>query len=953
MRTLLSLPQNLISAFHELTKTNTQEFFVASDPIEKRIGSGGGTAFLLAQHWQESGSRNFENYLSSEKRIIIHAGGESRRLPAYAPSGKILTPIPVFRWSRGQRLDQTLLDLQLPLYKNILDVSHAKSNTLIASGDTLILAPKTPSELPEADVVCFGIWVDPGLASRHGVIFTPRNNPSELDFMLQKPKHEEIERLTETHLFLMDIGIWLLSPKAISILMKKSGWQEDHFKDSIPNFYDLYSTFGACLGRNPSQNDSEIAHLSVAIVPLENGEFYHYGTSQELITSTEKIQNRIQDQRSIWHHRVKPHPTLFVHNSIAQFEWNGGHNHIWIENSQIPASWKLTDHHVITGVLPNSWNIELRPGFCLDIIPIGKDKFCIRPYHINDTFSGDPNDFTTKWLGESLKSWLSKRQISIEETDINKVQDIQSAAIFPVMEKEELSDALINWMFYASDEEGDCKKTWLNTKRLSAREISAQANLKRLFEQRQDFMLQNFKQLSVNYKHSVFYQIDLKNAAQSFASGNLDLPEPLPASESPMISFRDHMFRSEVLKKKGEDGQMEEQKAFTVLQNAIIDSIDKMEIPRLDIYSDQIVWGRSPIRLDLAGGWSDTPPLCLQNGGSVLNIAVDLNGQPPLQVFIRLSTEAKIILRSIDNGVSEEITSYNELKDFNRVGSAFSIPRAALCLAGFHPDFCGAKYNSLKEQLKDFGGGFEISLLAAIPKGSGLGTSSILAGTVLGVLSDFCQLNWNHQQICHRTLILEQLLTTGGGWQDQYGGILPGVKLLESLPGMQETMSIRWLPDLLFTQQEFKEKWLLYYTGITRVAKNILAEIVRGMFLNEGHRLRILDEIKQHAYTTANAIQKCDYEQTGRMIAHSWKLNNALDPGTNTPEVQSIIDKIADLTLGFKLLGAGGGGYMLISAKDEDAVSRIHSVLTNNPPNGKARFVKMDLSHKGFQVSRS
>jgi galactokinase/mevalonate kinase-like predicted kinase len=170
---------------------------------------------------------------------------------------------------------------------------------------------------------------------------------------------------------------------------------------------------------------------------------------------------------------------------------------------------------------------------------------------------------------------------------------------------------------------------------------------------------------------------------------------------------------------------------------------------------------------------------------------------------------------------------------------------------------------------------------------------------------------------------------------------------------MQEKIRVRWMPDRLFTQPEYKECWLLYYTGITRVAKNILAEIVRGMFLNEGYRLRIVDEIRQHAYRLAEAIQGSDLHYTGKMVAHSWKLNNALDNGTNTPEVQRIIDLIHSYTLGFKLLGAGGGGYMLMCAKDREAALRIKQVLTRNPPNAKARFVNMDVSQKGFQISRS
>ncbi|MBS2099829.1 bifunctional fucokinase/fucose-1-phosphate guanylyltransferase [Carboxylicivirga linearis] len=952
MKYLLSLPENLVSVFHDITKHSTEEWFVASDPAGTKIGSGGGTAHLLAEHFRTQTQPSIEDYLGIEKKIIIHAGGQSRRLPAYAPAGKVLSPIPVFRWSRGQSLDQTLLDLQTPLLDKLMEASNENQNTLIASGDVMILADDLPFELPKADVVCLGIWVDQHLASRHGVFFTPRHNPQLLDFMLQKPSHQEIEELTGSHLFMMDIGVWILSDRAIELLMKKSGWTDNKFSKEIPDFYDLYSSFGTCLGDHPKQNDDEINELSVAILPLEKGEFYHFGTSRELITSTEKIQNRVQDQRNIWHNKVKAHPSLFVQNALTEISWNSNHKNIWIENSHIPSGWCLHHNHVLTGIPENNWNLDIPAGICIDIVPVGDDLICIRPYGIDDAFRGDLSDDSTLWMGQPFNSWLKDRGILFDDVDFGNTSDLQAANIFPLIKPENLNQDLINWLINSSNDE-TAKALWLNSERISADQISARANLARANQQRKQFRKINLTFLANNYSRSVFYQADLKKTAKEFAQNNLEIPAPIPETVSPMIRFRDYMFRSEVNKNKGQDGTVEEQKAFSLLQNIISESSEHKVVPQLNIYSDQIIWGRSPARLDLAGGWADTPPFCMQYGGSVMNLAVELNEQPPIQAYIRLSSEKKITLRSIDNGVSEVITSYEELANYNKVGSAFSIPKAALCLAGFHPDFCGLQFSSLEQQLNEFGGGFEISMLAAIPKGSGLGTSSILAATLLGTLADFASLSWDHQTICHRTLILEQLLTTGGGWQDQYGGILPGVKLLESEPGTQEKMNVRWLPDQVFTGTDYKENWLLYYTGITRVAKNVLQDIVSGMFLNEGQRLRTLQEIKQHAYRTADAIQRYDFEATGKMVRHSWKLNQMLDSGVNTAEVQKIVDQIDDLALGHKLLGAGGGGFMVICAKDPEAAARIKNTLTNNPINDRARFVKMDISQSGFRISRS
>ncbi len=953
MQKLLSLPESLVQSFHEITGNSRDQWFVMSDPEGSKIGSGGGTAWLLAGHHKKvDHSGSFADYLARDKKIIIHAGGQSRRLPAYAPSGKILAPVPVVRWSRGQRIDQTLLDLQLPLLERIMEASGTGQHVMITAGDVLIQSADIPLALPDVDVVCFGIWTDPHLASRHGVFFTPRNNPQQLDFMLQKAGLGTIERLSESHLYLMDVGIWILSDKAVGLLMKKCGYEGMDFRNGVPDFYDLYGSFGTCLGNHPSVADLEIGQLSSAVVPMNQGLFYHYGTSPELITSTESIQNHVLDQRNIMHNRVKPHPSIFVQNALADIDWSGRHHHIWIENSHIPSTWTIQNHHVITGIPGNDWEISLDSGICLDVVPVGDQEFCIRAYGMQDNFSGRVGDADTLWMGKPLKQWFDERGITFDKAGLAHDMDMQAAPLFPVLAMPVATEMMIQWIL-KGEGLSDQRAQWLSSARLSAADISAKANMKRLFSQRNRFRLQNLHKLSVNYRRSIFYQADLRHIAGEFAKAGLDVPEPLPEDESPMLRFRNYMFRSEAMRLKGLEGSQEEAKSFDVLRTAITSPALKKQMPKRHVYADQIVWGRSPARLDLAGGWSDTPPYCIQNGGSVLNMAVDLNGQPPIQVYVRLCPEKRITLRSIDNGLSETISSFEDILSYNQVGSVFSIPKAALYIAGFHPDFCAVRYRSLEEQLDDFGGGFEISLLTAIPKGSGLGTSSILAATLLGSLSDFCSLEWNQPVICHNTLILEQLLTTGGGWQDQYGGIFHGIKLIESDPGTQEKVGIRWLPEGLFSNMEYKDNWLLYFTGITRIAKNILSEIVRGMFLNEGHRLRILDEIKQHAYHMADALQRSDYTLTAGMLARSWKLNKALDSGTNTPEIQQIINQINDLALGYKLPGAGGGGYMLIAAKDKDAAARIQAVLTRNPPNNKARFVKMNVSQVGFQVTRS
>ena len=496
---------------------------------------------------------------------------------------------------------------------------------------------------------------------------------------------------------------------------------------------------------------------------------------------------------------------------------------------------------------------------------------------------------------------------------------------------------------------------WLNCMKFSADEISARANLQRLYAQRMAFRRENWKGLSDNYEKSVFYQLDLEDAAHEFVNLGLEVPQALPGDTAQLLQMHNRMLRARVMELKNDPGSKEEEKeAFNLLRNGLLGQVCKQKCnPKLNVYSDQIVWGRSPVRIDVAGGWTDTPPYSLYSGGNVVNLAIELNGQPPLQVYVKTCKEPHVVLRSIDMGAMEVVNTYEELQDYRKIGSPFSIPKAALALAGFVPQFSEVQYDSLREQLEAFGAGIEVTLLAAIPAGSGLGTSSILASTVLGAINDFCGLAWDRNEICRCTLVLEQLLTTGGGWQDQYGGVFSGVKLLQTESGFDRTPLVRWLPDQLFTNPEYRDCHLLYYTGITRTAKGILGEIVRSMFLNSGNHLALLSEMKIHALDMNEAILRGNFVNYGKLVGKSWIQNKALDAGTNPPEVEKIIRLIEDYTLGYKLPGAGGGGYLYMVAKDPQAAVQIRRILTEYAPNPCARFVEMTLSDKGLQVSRS
>jgi len=500
----------------------------------------------------------------------------------------------------------------------------------------------------------------------------------------------------------------------------------------------------------------------------------------------------------------------------------------------------------------------------------------------------------------------------------------------------------------------DWAELWRTSERVSARQLGDAADLPRLYAQRDRFRQQAIPRLIANHDRSVLFRLDLGRLAASCASLPA-LPDPATTATTCLTRAQAHAFQAEWLRQRHAAPELVEARldlAYQAVRETVLEARGEVvSEPLRNLLPDQIVWARSPVRLDLAGGWTDTPPFCFMAGAKVTNLAVDLNGQPPIQVFVRPIPQPVLHLRSIDLGSEVRITTRAELATCTDVHDPFALGKGALALIGFLPPYGGLAYGSLAEQLADFGGGLDISLLAAVPKGSGLGTSSILGAALLGALADACGLGWSQADLVGHTLALEQLLTTGGGWQDQAGGIFPGAKFLTTAADPDQRPLVRWLPERVFA--EHSQSILLYYTGITRVAKGILGHVVHHVLLNSGPHLRVIGEIGQAAEAAAEAIQRGDFGQLGRVVDWSRELSRQLDPDSYPAAVQSILQPLQDWLIGAKLLGAGGGGYVLLFAKGPDAAQRLRNYLDRHPPCPGARFVNLSLSPTGLQITRS
>jgi galactokinase/mevalonate kinase-like predicted kinase len=358
--------------------------------------------------------------------------------------------------------------------------------------------------------------------------------------------------------------------------------------------------------------------------------------------------------------------------------------------------------------------------------------------------------------------------------------------------------------------------------------------------------------------------------------------------------------------------------------------------------ADELAWGRAPVRLDLGGGWTDTPPYSLEYGGCVVNAAVDLNGQPPVHVFARVIARPVFQITSIDSGRTVEVATPAELLDFGPAASEFALVKAALTLCG---NVCDTP-QSWRRLLDALGGGLQMTTLAAVPQGSGLGTSSILGAVVLAVVNRCLGRRASPQELFHETLKLEQALTTGGGWQDQVGGIVGGVKQVSAGDGLTPTFRIDPLPDQLLNDP----RALLYYTGITRYAKNVLQTVVARVLNRERRAMCVLRELGGIAPRVAAALNTGDMVQFGRLIADVWRLNVALAPGATNSDVDRVFNLVRPFVHGAKLLGAGGGGFLLMLCHSPEHADRVRQCLTADPPNPRARFVEFQVNHQGVDV---
>ncbi|KAF0040766.1 hypothetical protein F2P81_006664 [Scophthalmus maximus] len=294
-----------------------------------------------------------------------------------------------------------------------------------------------------------------------------------------------------------------------------------------------------------------------------------------------------------------------------------------------------------------------------------------------------------------------------------------------------------------------------------------------------------------------------------------------------------------------------------------------------------------PARLDLAGGWSDTPPIAFEHGGSVTNIAVRIDGKRPIGARARRIREPLLLLVSRSGGREGGVST-------------------------------GMVCDSL-DDLSDY----------CQPHAPG--TSSILAGALLAAVYRCTGRTYDTDALIHAILYLEQILTTGGGWQDQVGGLVGGVKVGRSrtfLPLQVEVERLSPPDDFLVA---LEQRLLLVYTGKTRLARNLLQDVVRNWYSRLPSMVQNVQQLVENSEECARACSEGSLSRLGRCLDRSWEQKKLMAPGCEPASVRTMMEALRPLVLGQSLAGAGGGGFLYLLTREPGQRQVVLQLLNDMP----------------------
>lgn len=302
----------------------------------------------------------------------------------------------------------------------------------------------------------------------------------------------------------------------------------------------------------------------------------------------------------------------------------------------------------------------------------------------------------------------------------------------------------------------------------------------------------------------------------------------------------------------------------------------------------------SPLRISLGGGGTDLPSYYREHGGFLIAAAIN-----------------KYVYITLHEPFSQEIiVKYSKLETARTADEIkHPIVREALKLVGMteHPHL-------------------EIASMADIPAGTGLGSSGSFTTALLRALHCLRRNSVPARELAEQACHIElDLLGEPIGKQDQYIAAIGGLTCFTFHPdGRVDFEPLRLSREILHT---LEDNLMLFFTGFTRSASQILTDQDSRSKQRDSSMLDNLHYVKELAYDSKKAIERGDLRCFANLMHVHWEHKKKRSQGMSNPRIDELYDLgRANGALGGKLIGAGGGGFLMFYTEDK---TRLRRVMTN------------------------
>ena len=904
------------------------KFVAIPDRDGLRVGSGGATLEVLK--YLRSQEESFEKL----RVLVIHSGGDSKRVPQYSALGKLFSPVP-HKLPNGR--NSTLFDEFMICMSSV--PSRIREGMVLLSGDVLLLF--NPLQIDYNNVgaaaISFKEHVETG--KNHGVYLNGENG--NVKCCLQKKSVEvlrSVGAVNDSNCVDIDTGALIFSTEMMESLYSLIAAPEDYDRHvNAKTRLSLYADFLYPLAEDSTLEDfykekpegefcpeltaarervwKVLRPYRMKLLRLAPAKFIHFGTTREILGL---MNGGVDEYKDLGWSRIVGSSIkgdTAGYNSVLSSRSTIGEG-CYLEVSYVHRNSKIGDHCVLSYI--EVADREIPDNVVLHGLKQRDGSFVVRIFGIGD------NPKENKLFGKDLDELEQKLGVRLWE---NSAHSLWEANLYVEADNiQDGVDAALNLYRIVNDEAAADIEQWKKAekKSLCSGFNAADPDAIIAWNRRMEDLVA-MDEITKAIRHKVPAQKLQKRTTLTKIQREW-LKKRLDKSDFGE-RMRLHYYLGVVL-----EDENEIQECFHIIQaemlEATIKSLSYNENARIVTDRHTV---NLPLRVNWGGGWSDTPPYCNENGGTVLNVAILLNGKKPVEVTLERIDELKIVFDSRDMDVHGEFDTIEPLQATGDPFDPFALQKACLLACGIIPQ----KGYKLEDILRRLGGGFVMhSEVTDVPKGSGLGTSSILSAACVKAVFEFTGIEFTGEDLYAHVLAMEQIMSTGGGWQDQVGGATPGLKYISSMPGLKQEIKVTHVEIPESARKELDERFVLIYTGQRRLARNLLRDVVGRYVGNEPDSLFALEEIQKTAALMRFELERGNVDGFAKLLDYHWELSEKVDAGSSNTLIEQIFSSIEELIDGRLVCGAGGGGFLQVILKKgitrEDVENRLNEVFMDS-----------------------